>query len=95
MSNTQKDREQFALGMAQLEGLSKLCSEYVSSFTTPTPSNYDSNNDVLKIAKPKTNILSIDSGSNTFGGISEYDANYITEEPMTDNKLTTRKTKSR
>ena len=94
MSNTQKDREQFALGMAQLEGLSKLCSEYVSSFTTPTPSNYDSNNDVLKIAKPKTNILSIDSGSNTFGGISEYDANYITEEPMTDNKLTTRKTKS-
>eukprot|EP00943_MAST-04B_sp_MAST-4B-sp1_P005207 g5207.t1 len=96
MSDTQKDREEFALGMAQLADLTKLCSEYVASFTTPTPSNYEfeGKSKALTIAQPNKGIFSNDAGSNRFDGVSEYDANYITDTPMTAVKLTLRKKKT-
>ena len=87
-----EDREQFALGMAQLADLSKLCSEYVSSFTTPTPSNYEFGGAQIKIAQPKTSVFPTDAGSASFG-TSEYDSNFVSATPMTEVKLTATKKK--
>ena len=89
-----EDREQFALGMAQLADLSKLCSEYVSSFTTPTPSNYEFGGAQIKIARPKTSVFPTDADSASFGGVtSEYDSNFVSATPMTEVKLTATKKK--
>ena len=89
-----EDREQFALGMAQLADLSKLCSEYVSSFTTPTPSNYEFGGAQIKIAQPKTSVFPTDADSASFGGVtSEYDSNFVSATPMTEVKLTATKKK--
>jgi hypothetical protein len=71
------DRAAFSLGMAQLNDLTKICSEYIAKFSAPSPDIYRNGGEIKKSASP-TSVFETDSS--VYKPSSEYDSKYATPD---------------
>ena len=76
MTDVAKDRAQFAMGMSALNDLSKMCSEYVSTFTAPARVHYVNGGKQAEKTTAKTAVFVVD-GAVGFPN-SEYDSKFAT-----------------